>query len=121
MTRQEILRFVKTEYGTEPEYLWGDYPEYAVLRNRNRKWYGILMNVPKNKFGIDSADEVDVLNVKADEMLVDFLITQTGFYRAYHMNKNKWVSIFLDGSVEEEMIINLIAGSYYETGTKKKK
>lgn len=121
MTRDELFVFVKSEYGTEPEYLWLNLPDCAVLRNKNGKWYAVIMPVPKNKFGIESDDIVDVLNVKAEMLMVDTLISQPGFYRAYHMNKNQWISIFLDGSVPDEMIKSLVFESYVKTGTKNKK
>lgn len=120
MTRQEVFDWVKNEYGTDPEYQWAKFPEYAVLRNKDNKWYGIIMDVPKRKFGINSDDLVDVLDVKADIMLIDVLVGQPGFYRAYHMNKTQWISIFLDGTVADETIKNLISDSYEKTGPKKK-
>lgn len=83
--------------------------------------YCIVMDVTKCKFGLESDELIDVLNVKADEMLIDVLVEKTGFYRAYHMNKTKWISIFGDGTVEEETIKNLIADSYKNTSKKEKK
>lgn len=120
MTRQEILTWVKNEYHTEPEYQWAKFPGYAVLRNKDDKWYGIIMDVPKRKFAIDSDEIVDVLNVKADPTMTDLLVGQAGFYRAYHMNKTQWISIFLDGSVSDEVIKNMLADSYDKTSRKKK-
>lgn len=121
MTRDEILDWVKKEYGTIPEYQWVKFPNYAVLRNKDDKWYGIIMDVPKKKFGIDSDDIVDVIDVKADQLLIDMLVETPGFYRAYHMNKNQWISIFLDGTAADENIKNMIADSYEKTSKKKKK
>ena len=120
MTRQELFDWVKSEYGTLPEYQWAKFPRYAVLRNGDNKWYAVIMDVPKNKFDIDSDEVVDVLNVKADMMLIDMLVEKPGYYRAYHMNKNQWMSIFLDGSVPDEAIKNLIAESYEKTSKKKR-
>lgn len=120
MTRQELFDWVKSEYGTLPEYQWAKFPRYAVLRNDDNKWYAVIMDVPKNKFDIDSDEVVDVLNVKADMMLIDMLVKKPGYYRAYHMNKNQWMSIFLDGSVPDEAIKNLIAESYEKTSKKKR-
>lgn len=120
MTRQALLDWVKKEYGTDPEYQWLKFPQYAVLRNRDNKWYGIIMDVPKNRFGIDSNEIVDVLNVKAESFLIDLLVGQPGFYRAYHMNKTQWISIFLDGSVPDETIKALVADSFEQTGRKKR-
>lgn len=120
MTRQDLFDWVKSEYGTMPEYQWAKFPGYAVLRNYNNKWYGIVMDVPKSKFGIDSDEVVDVLNVKADMMLIDMLVGQPGYYRAYHMNKTQWISIFLDAFVPDETIKNMISESYAQTSKKKR-
>lgn len=120
MTRQELLEWVKIEYGTEPEYQWIKFPNYAVLRNEDSKWYGVIMDVPKNKFGIESNDIVDVLDVKVDTLLIDLLINQPGFYKAYHMNKTNWISIFLDGTVDDVIIKNLLADSYEKTSKRRR-
>ena len=119
--RQKVFDWAKQAYGTEPEYLWMQFPDYAVLRNGEGKWYGIVMNVPKSKFGFGSEDSVDVLNVKADLFLIDALIAEPGFFRGYHMNKNQWLSIFLDGSVPEETVRRLLAESYERTQKRKRK
>ena len=37
MKRDEIFRYVKDQYGTEPEYLWKKDPDSAVLRHKNKK------------------------------------------------------------------------------------
>lgn len=120
MTRQELFDWIKNEYGAEPDYPWVKYPQYAVFRNLDSKWFAIVMDVPKNKFGIDSTERVDVLNVKVDMLLIDMLVEQPGYYRAYHMNKNQWISIFLDGTVSDETIMNLVAESYEKTCKKRR-
>lgn len=40
---------------------------------------------------------------------------------AYHMNKRHWVSVILDGKMEDREIARLIEESYDLTGDKKKK
>ena len=46
--REDILRYARDKYKTEPEYLWRRFPRYAVLRHDdNRKWYGLIMDVPR--------------------------------------------------------------------------
>lgn len=40
------------------------------------------------------------------------LLEEKGFYPAYHMNKEHWITIFLDGSVDDEKILSLIDISY---------
>ncbi len=69
--RKEIFEYVKEKYNTIPEYLWNKYPLYAVLKHRNNKWYGIIMNISKEKLGLDGKGEVDIIDVKCEsEMIV---------------------------------------------------
>ena len=49
-----------------------------------------------------------ILNVKCDPMLAGALRAQEGFHPAYHMNKEKWLTIRLDGSVPDAEIEKLI-------------
>ena len=57
MQREKIFQYVKNQYGTEPEYLWKDNPDAAVLRHHpSNKWYAILMKVPGEKLGLDFLD-----------------------------------------------------------------
>lgn len=120
MTRQEVIDFVKKEYGTNPEYLWERTPDCAVFRNKDNKWYGIIMDVSRRKFGFDSDELVDVLNVKADPVFIDMMVGQPGFYRAYHMNKTQWISVFLDGSAPAETIKAMLSDSYAMTSKKRR-
>ncbi len=44
-----------------------------------------------------------------------------GFRPAYHMNKDKWITILLDGSAEREDITGLLALSFELTAAKHRK
>ena len=46
---------------------------------------------------------------------------QAGFFPAYHMNKDKWISIWLAKSGNDEIVKNLIDWSFQATAAKKKK
>lgn len=112
MNRDDVLQYVKEAYGTEPEYLFKSSPDTAVLRHEvGKKWYGVILSVSGKRFDLET-EEVEVLNVKADPELVSFLRMQPGMFPAYHMNKEHWISILLDGTVKEEKIRTLIDGSY---------
>lgn len=75
--------------------------------------------VERKNLGLDGDTLVDILNVKCDPILIGSLRMQPGFHPAYHMNKDKWISVRLDGSVPAEEIKSLIAMSYEMTGPKK--
>lgn len=109
-----IAQKIKELYNDEPEFLWEDNTS-AVFRNKNnKKWYGIIMNINKNKLDEEDKD-VEVLNIKLNEKLIEDLLKKKGFYKAYHMNKKYWISIVLDDEVKDEEIINLIQESYNYT------
>ena len=115
MTRQDIFDFCHRCFGTEPDYPWQD--TSAVLRHGdNKKWYGIVMEVDRRRLGLDGSGLMDVLNLKADPALIGMLRQKAGFYPAYHMNKENWISIDLGGPVSEAEIRHLLEQSYQLTG-----
>lgn len=111
MNRQEVFEWVKETFGTEPDYPWKDWN--CVLRHKhNNKWYAVILEVNERKLGLSGDSIIDVLNVKCDPMLIGSLRQKKGFFPAYHMNKDRWISIALDGTVSSEEIKNLIELSY---------
>lgn len=119
--RQDIFNYVATQYGTEPENPWIDLPGHAVLRHLNGKWYGIIMNIPKNKLGINANDNADILVCKCDPMMRDLLLSEKGFYPAYHMNKEHWITVLLDGSVNADLVRHILDMSYQIISNRNKK
>ncbi len=119
MDRNDIFDYVRSAYHTEPDYLFKSSPEAAVLRHKagqngkaERKWFAAVLRVSGSRLGLETEEDVDVLNVKADPELISVLQTQEGFLPAYHMNKEHWISILLGGTVEKRKICSLIDGSY---------
>ncbi|MBQ9828409.1 MAG: MmcQ/YjbR family DNA-binding protein, partial [Lachnospiraceae bacterium] len=88
----------------------------------NKKWFALMMPVKRNKLGLPGGDIVDVINLKIDDMfLKEILLREPGIMPAYHMNKMHWITVLLDGTVEEDRICDLIGISYEATASKKKK
>ena len=114
-----ILAYARERFGTEPEYLWKTAPNYVVLRNKlNNKWYAIIMDVPRGSLGFEGDGVLWVMNVKCDPIMMGSLRGKSGFCPAYHMNKDKWITILLDGSAGQEDIKALLAISYSMTAVK---
>ena len=63
---------------------------------------------------------VDVLNVKSDPLLIGSLRGQDGYFPAYHMNKEKWLSIQLGKPELDDAIKDLLSLSYELTAPKKR-
>ena len=96
MTKQEFLKYCLDTYGTSPDYPFDDWMESAVLRHEdNRKWYAIVMRVTRRKFGFDSDEQVDVVNLKLPTEMFGSFSEADGVYPAYHMNKLHWISVIL--------------------------
>lgn len=82
-------------------------------RKDNDKWFAIIMDVPADKLGLDGSQSIDIVNLKADPGLVDELTRHgEGFLPAYHMNKSHWLSVRLDGNVDDTELSRLIRDSY---------
>ena len=112
MTREQILQYVKEEYGTVSEHLWAKYPNYEILRKPDSgKWYGALMDVPKNKIGLQGEAITDILVLKDKPENVVHICEMEGFAPAYHMNKKHWFAVILDGA-DEKAVYGMIDKSY---------
>ena len=120
MTREEVLRHVREQYGTQPDNPWGEtLPGAAVLRQReNRKWYALILPVQREKLGLAGSGTADLLEVKCDPLLASGLRRTPGILPAYHMNKEHWLGILLGGPLPEETIRQLIGLSYELTRQK---
>ena len=118
--KEAILEYVKKSYKGKIEYLWKSSPNSGIFRHDdNRKWYALIMDIPKSKLGLSGQGDVWILNVKTnDHMLHDILLQQKGYYPGYHMNKGHWISIILDGTVPFDEICDMVDMSYQATASK---
>ena len=69
------------------------------------------MNVDRSKLTKGSG-EIEVLNIKLPVDMIESLLKENHYYKAYHMNKKYWISIILDDSLHDEEIFSLIDISY---------
>ena len=115
--REKIFKYAKEQYGTEPEYLWAELPTAAVLRHSgsNKKWYAVMMEVERERLGLEGGGKVDIIDTKCDPLLVGSMILNDGFLPAYHMNKKHWISVILNGTAPAALIYELIDISYKMT------
>ena len=96
MTKQEFLEYCLNTYGTSPDYPFDEDFETAVLRHvDNRKWFALSMQVSRRKFGFDSDEVIDVVNLKLPTEMFGSFGAADGVYPAYHMNKLHWISVLL--------------------------
>jgi Uncharacterized protein conserved in bacteria len=120
INRVDIFKYAKESFDTEPEYLWKKFPQYAVLRHKNNaKWYAVIMDILKQKLGLQGQEKVEILVVKCDPIMIGSLLQNEGYLPAYHMNKERWITILLDGSVPKDSVFDLLSLSYDLTSKQK--
>ena len=82
--RDEIFRYVRKKYNVAEDYPLPTAPTFPVMRHPDyplptaptfpvmrhpdtRKWFAIIMDVPKDKLGLTGQQRVDVINVKLSD------------------------------------------------------
>ena len=120
MTKHDFLQYCMDTYSTSPDYHFdGDY-ETAVFRHQdNQKWFALVMGVSRRKFGLDSDEITDVVNLKLPIELFGSFGASQGVYPAYHMNKLHWISVLLNDAPDETVKF-LLDVSFEATQTKSK-
>ena len=121
MTKQQFFDMCMNFYHTTPDYPFEDDLETAVFRHEdNRKWYAIVMRVSRRKFGMDSDEVIDVVNLKLPTEMFGSFGASDGVYPAYHMNMLHWISVLLPDA-SEDIIKFLVNVSFEATKLSSKK
>ena len=119
MDRAELKAYIRQTYHIEADHPWAKSPNHEVFRHtENRKWFALILDVPQNKLGLPGTQRMDVVNVKCDPILIGSLRAEHGIYPAYHMSKDTWITVALDGTVTPETIKALLDMSFHATAAK---
>jgi predicted DNA-binding protein (MmcQ/YjbR family) len=120
MTKQEFYELCSSTYSTLPDYPFDEDFETAVFRHEdNRKWFALSMQVSRRKFGIDSDEVIDVVNLKLPTEMFGSFGASDGVYPAYHMNKLHWISVLLPDA-PSDVVQCLTNASFVATRSNKK-
>ena len=113
MTRAELTDYLAGVYSVSGEKLFARYPDFLVFRHSgNRKWFAVIMDIPWKHLGMDGEGEISVVNLKCDTRLIGSFREEPGIYPGWHMNKAHWLSVALDGTVEDDKLKFLADMSY---------
>ena len=111
--KDEIEKYINENYDILQEHPWEKYPEDTTFKHKNnKKWFALVMIVPYEKLHIEKEGSVYVINLKNIPDMLGGLLQTEGILPAYHMNKEHWISVLLDGTVSKEKICDLIDISY---------
>ena len=71
MNRDELAIYLTDTYRADGEHLFAKYPSFLVFRhNGNRKWFAVIMDIPRKNLSLPSEDEISVVNLKCDTRLI---------------------------------------------------
>ena len=113
MKRKELAIFLTETYNCGGEYLFAKYASFQVFRhNGNRKWFAVIMDIPRKNLGLADDSDISVVNLKCDTRLIGSFREEPGIFPGWHMIKAHWLTVALDGTVEDEKIKFLVDMSY---------
>ena len=113
MTRSELAAHLTDTYSCVGEQLFARYPSFQVFRHHgNRKWLAVIMDIPRKNLNLPGEGQTQVVTLKCDTRLIGSFREEPGIFPGWHMNKAHWLSVALDGTVEDEKIRFLVDMSY---------
>lgn len=84
---------------------------YLVFRHpRNAKWFALIMPLDAQLLGATENKQLTILTVKFAPELIALLKNQPGYFPAYHMNKEHWLS--LSEEIPLSQVFSFIDESY---------
>ncbi len=104
---------IREAFGDVPDNPFSDL-DAGAFRTPGGKWYALVMAVPRSRIMKESAGEgamVEIANLKADPGEIPSLVSRDGIIPAYHMNKRYWISVLLDGTLDDRSLMELVSRS----------
>lgn len=112
-----LTQCILERFQVVPDFPWekeARYQAYGVFRHAsNHKWFALIMNVKRAVLDKDgNPAPVDVINLKIKPEHGEALHQLPSVYPAYHMNHKTWISVVLDDTQTDKVIMEWIAESY---------
>lgn len=109
------------KYGDKPVFPWDDFSGGVFKNPDTGKWYAIIMNIDVQKLDKQLTGNVEVMNIKLAPEKILNLHKAKGFYPAYHMNKKNWISILLNDTISDRVLLELLTESHAFTLNRKQR
>ncbi len=110
---REIIKYINDKYGDELEFLWKKFDNNAIIRRKdNKKWYILFISLPKKKLALKGENIVEIIDIRVEYSRLIKLLDKKHYFPAYHMNKKSWMTILLDGTLDDKDLFQLIDESY---------
>ena len=123
LAARQALELIGERFDVEAEFLWESSPGSAAFRHPlSRKWFAVLMSgLPRERLNLPGEGLTDILDVKCAPALAGALRDGRRFLPAYHMNKEHWITLVLDGSIPPEEMVPILDLGYAAVSGKKSK
>ena len=72
----------------------------------------MILTIEEKKLALESDKKIEILDLRFQKDSIQTIIDNNKFFSGYHMNKNSWITIKLDESVDINKIFELIDNSY---------
>lgn len=67
MDRDTLRQYILENYAAVNDFPWISNPTYEVFRHESsKKWFGLVMELPRHRLALQGEDIVTVLNLKCD-------------------------------------------------------
>ena len=110
---KRVIEYFATKYGNTLEHLWADAPDNAIVRRQDtQKWYAAILTVSRRKLGIDSDEIVEIIDLHVSPDEIPNLVDNVYIFPGFHMNKKHWITVILDGTMDDCRLFELIDKSY---------
>lgn len=114
----KLLIETAKEFNEEPEFLWADTPDCAIIRRADSgKWYALFMRVALSKFFPGAEGMTEVINLHVGAEIADGRL----IFPAFHMNKRLWISVLPDRGLPDERLLELLTLSRENSAKKSKR
>ena len=110
--KDDYIAWIKTQFGAEPDFPWPDTPDYCVFRCPNEKWFALVMRIKYKQLGLTGDENVWVVNMKADQAEIPYLIDNKSIFPAWHMNKKHWITVLLTAVTDFNKLCELTQKSW---------
>ena len=113
MTKSAFLSLCASMPGAQTDQPFeGDFVSTIARHGDSRKWFAACLQWNGR----------DIVNLKCDMLRGEFWRGQfTGVVPGYHMNKQHWITVFLDGDVPDDILEAMLWESFELTRTKRAK
>ncbi len=110
---KQIIAYAEEKFGDKLEFLWKNDADTSALRRKDtKKWYAVFLKIPRRKLGVDSDEIVEIIDLRRDKRDRTSAADGKTTFPAYHMNKESWITVCLDGSLSDQQLRDLLDISY---------